>query len=78
MLIFSRKLFLKKFREHFHEASDKSCAKINRNTEVPISFLEFKPCKTNNIIPFGGNTKIPFLKLLKYNFTNNNMFYLCI
>ena len=39
MLIFSRKLFLKKFRAYFHEAYDKSCPKINRNSEVPISFL---------------------------------------
>ena len=42
MLIFSRQLFLKKFRAHFHEASDKSGPKTNRNSEVPISFLELQ------------------------------------
>ena len=46
MLIFSRKLFLKKFQAHFYEAYDKSCPKMNRNSEVPISFLELNPCKT--------------------------------
>ena len=46
MLIFSRKLFKKKFRAHCHEASDKSCPKMNRKSEVPISFMELKPCKT--------------------------------
>ena len=46
MLIFSRKLFVKKFRTHFHDASNKSCPKINRNPEVPKSFLELKPYKT--------------------------------
>ena len=32
ILIFSRKIFLKKFRAHFHEVSDKSCPKMNRNS----------------------------------------------
>ena len=64
MLIFSRKLFLKKFRAHCHEASDISCRKMNRKSEVPISFMELNPVKLN-IVPYGENTKIPFLKLLK-------------
>ena len=46
MLIFSRKLFLTKFQAHFNEAADKSYPKMNHNSEVPISFLELKPCKT--------------------------------
>ena len=46
MLIFSRKVFLKKFRAQFYEASDKSCPKMIYNTEVPISFLELKLCET--------------------------------
>ena len=41
-----RKLFFKKFQVHFNEASDISCPKMNRNSEVSISFLELKPCKT--------------------------------
>ena len=45
MLIFSRKIFSRQFRAHFNEASDKSCPKMNRNSEVPLSFLELKPCK---------------------------------
>ena len=43
MYIFSRKLFVKKFGAHFHEASDKPFPKLkklktnkNRNLEVPI------------------------------------------
>ena len=28
-----------------------------------------------NIIPYGGNTKFPFLKLLQYNLTNNLFYY---
>ena len=39
------KLFLKKFRAYFYEASDKSCQKMNRNSEVLISFLELNPCE---------------------------------
>ena len=45
MLIFSRKLFLKKFRAHFHEASNKPFQKMNRDLEVPISFIKLKPCE---------------------------------
>ena len=47
--IFSRELFLKKFLAHFLEASDKSCPKMNRNSEVPISFLELKLFQTITI-----------------------------
>ena len=64
LLIFSRKLFLKKFLAQFYDVSDKSCPKINRNSDVPISCLELQSCKLN-IIPYGENTKIPFMKLLK-------------
>ena len=39
MLLFSRKLFLKKFRAHFHEASDKRFPKMNPSLQVPILFL---------------------------------------
>ena len=45
MLIFSRKLFLKKFQAHFHEASGKPFPKMNRNLEVPVSVFKLKPCK---------------------------------
>ena len=44
MLIFSRKLFLKEFRAHLHEAADKPFPKMNRNLEFPISFFKLKPC----------------------------------
>ena len=65
MLIFSHKLFLKKFLSTFHEASDKPFQKMNRNLEVTISFLSYTPVNTNIIPLYGENTKIPFLKLLK-------------
>ena len=36
MLIFSRKLFLKKLCAHFHETSDKPFPKMNRNRKFSI------------------------------------------
>ena len=47
LLIFSRKLFLRKFRAYFHETSDTPFPKINRDLEVPFSFFKLKPCKKN-------------------------------
>ena len=42
----ARKLFLKKIRADFDEAWDKRFPKMNRNIEVPISFLKLNPCKS--------------------------------
>ena len=44
--IFSRKLFLKNFRAHFHEALEKLFSKMKRNLAVPVSFFMIKPCKS--------------------------------
>ena len=38
MLIFSRKLFLKKYRAHFHEPSDTSFQKMIHNSGLPCHF----------------------------------------
>ena len=53
MLKFSRKLFLKKFRAHCHEASDKCCPEMNPDSEVPMLFLELKSCKTYHYTIWG-------------------------
>ena len=64
MLIFSRKLFLKKFRSHFHEASDKNFPKMQfRGSHI---IFKVKTLQVHiYVIPHGENTKIPFLKVIK-------------
>ena len=67
MLICSRKLFLKKFRVHFSEASDKPLSKNEPQViHVGSHVIVFSYKRVNfNILPYGENMKYPFLKLLE-------------